>query len=206
MNAVANTFARFCFLQLLGICGSVIISVIDVESIVITGPLFTATGLVVACGWIVSRDVSTLAFGLSTGVVSLSIFLLIFSLEWSPSDAQFPVPLMLLGYEVVVVPVGLLSMYRTLVASRRDKVEHRWQFSLRSLLIVTFVVGICCSATKIAFALGFAAILAAAVGWCVSTIITAGIVWRHASRHCASADVMSPKPFNTDSESTPSSR
>jgi hypothetical protein len=182
MNRRPIIFAILCFLQLLGISGSVIASAIEIESIVVTGPLFTFIGLAAACGWIISRDVSILVFGLSTGVLSLFVFLVIVSLEWSPSDAEFPVPLMLLGYEVMVIPVGLLSMYRMLDVSGRSKFQRKWQFNLRFLFIVTFVLGVGCAAAKLAFDLGSTVSLSIAIGVCMTTVIAAVIVGHHGSR------------------------
>ena len=192
MNRLAIIFALLCLLQLLGISGSVIASVIDVESIVVTGPVFAAVGLAVACGWIASRDASILVFGLSAGIVSLFLLMLIALLKWSPSDAQFPVPLILLGYEVVVVPVGLFSMYKTLVIPHHSNVDGTWQFNLRTLLIVTFVISVCCAATRLAFDLGSAALLAMAIGLFTATLIGIGVVGYRVSCHYSSTNEIRP--------------
>jgi hypothetical protein len=185
-------FALLCLLQLLGISGSVIASAIDVESIVVTGPIFTVLGLAVACGWFVSRHLSTWVFGLSVGIISIFLLILIVSLDWSPSDAQYPVSLVLLGFEIAVVPVGLLSIYRTLVVTHRDNIERKWQFSMRILFIATLIVGICCAATKLALDLGLAAPLAIAIVLCIATIFATGIVVYFVACYYTRANLIRP--------------
>ncbi len=74
MKPSAKVFALLCVVQLLGVCGSVVASTVEIESIVFTGPAFSLLGIVVACDWRVSRKVSTLIFGLSASVVRVFVF------------------------------------------------------------------------------------------------------------------------------------
>lgn len=183
MRPAAIVFASLCFIQLLGVCGSVIAAAIEIETIMVTGPIFSVAGVVVACGWKVSRNPLIVVFGLSAAVVSTFTFFLIFSLSWSPEDAAFPVPLMLLGYEFVIVPIGLFSIYRLLIIPQKNTVERTRQFDLRSLLIVTFVAAVGSAAGKFASDLGSWVLLAIAIGFCAATVIATVVVGIQISRH-----------------------
>ena len=108
-------FAVLCGLQILGVSGAVIAAAIDIESIVVTGPVFSVLGILVALGSLASRSAFNAIFGLSAVAMSLFCLTLIASLSWSPGDAQKPVSTILICYETLLLPVGLLALYRTLV-------------------------------------------------------------------------------------------
>ncbi len=183
MKTSAKIFALLCVVQLLGIGGSVVASTVEIESIVFTGPCLSVLGIVVACGWSASRNVSTLIFGLSTGFVSVFVFILIVSQSWSPSEARVPVPLVLLGYELIFIPIGLFSFYKTIVISHEKKDGRRWQFNLRSIFAITLIVAVSCATAKLANEFGTAVLLAVAIGLCSATIIAVCVVGYFASRH-----------------------
>lgn len=146
-------FAILCGLQILGVSGAVIAAAIDIESIVVTGPVFSVLGVLVAPGSLASRSAFNAIFGLSAVAMSLSCLIWIASLSWSPDDAQKPVTTVLICYETLILPVGLLALYRTLVPRVASVTANArsWQFSIRHLLTTTFVVAVMLAAGKVGF-------------------------------------------------------
>jgi len=192
MKATAVTFASLYVLQLLGVCGSVVAAAIEIESIMASGPIFSILGFVVAFGWFASRSISTVIFGLSAGLISLFLFLLINILDWGPSDAAFPVTLMLLGFETVILPIGLVALHKTLSGSPTKEPSRFRQFNLRSLLLLTTVVAICLAAMKLSSNRGSGVLLTVAVGFCTATVMAIAIVVFHAVRRSSFAGSANP--------------
>ena len=137
--------AALCGFQILAIAGSVVAATYQIESICGTGPAFSVSGLLVAFSAKYTRVRWTALFGLSTVAISLFLFALIASLNWSPGDARRPVPCMLFAYEFLSIPAGLRAMYQTLTLDDRSSaLANSRQFSIKSLLMVTFAVALAC--------------------------------------------------------------
>ena len=141
-------FASLCIAQLLGIAGSAIAATVDIETIVATGPIFSIVGLLTAVGWVVSRSPSSLLFGLSTPVFSVCIFFWIFTNSWSPTQAFIPVSSTILGYELLMVPLGLYALYYTAAPAAKHLSQRPWQFNLRSLFILIFIASLTLGAAR----------------------------------------------------------
>jgi hypothetical protein len=186
-------FAVLGAIQLLGISGSVIAASAEVESIVGTGPVFSVLGLVVCIGWIFSRSLATIVFGLSASVVSLFLFGLIAGLRWSPQEASVPVPLILLAYEAVIVPVGLVSLHRTITGSSRKSSKRRWQFHLWSLLVATTLAGVAAAIVRLALQFGAPVLVTTAIGGGAATVAAVGAVVYHAFKRRPSVQVQLSK-------------
>ena len=160
--------------QMLGISGAVVMAAIDIETIVGTGPLLSLIGLALGItGWARRRSMAILVFGLATGVFSLTIFLLIFILEWSPSEARGPVPRILVGYQVVLVSIGLVALHRLLHLP--DVARPRFQFGLRSMLSATFIAGVSLAAMRLTMPLR-SMILSVAIGLFVATTLSIALL------------------------------
>ncbi len=170
------TYASLCLLQILGICGSVIAAAFEITTILTSGPLFSVVGVAVACAWRVSRSLASVVFGLSAALISLFIFLLINAMSWGPADAKVPVTVILLCYEVVIVPLGIVTLKRLLVSSPTSFSRPRWQFDLQSLLILTAVAAVLFTGIKIAFSYTSAMLSAVAIGVAAATLLAIGIV------------------------------
>ena len=136
----AGIFAFFCIVLLLGISSSAIAAMHDIQSILAYGRTLSVLGLGVALGCMVSRSAASLLFGLSTPALSLGIFFLIFWKSWSPSQAAIPVALIILGYEALVVPLGLYTLYRTLAPAPRTFHPRAGQFNLGSLFMLMLIL------------------------------------------------------------------
>jgi hypothetical protein len=183
-------FPILCGLQILGVSGAVIAAAINIESIVVTGPVFSVLGVLVALGSRASRSVFNAIFGLSAIAMSLSCLIWIAALSWSPGDAQKPVTTALICYETLLLPVGLLALYRTLVprvAAVTADVRF-WQFNIRHLLTTTFVVAVMLAVGKLGFEHGDNVRLGIAVGLSAGSVIGIGfaLYFGITRRHSAS--------------------
>ena len=103
-----------CVIQALGIAIGVVVAAMEIESIIVSGPVLSLLGLAIALNWRRSRSLATLAYGLSPSLLSLLVFALINIMEWGPREATTPVMMLLLAYEILFVPLGLAALYGTL--------------------------------------------------------------------------------------------
>ncbi len=97
-------------------------------------------------------------------------------MSWGPTDAKVPVTVILLCYEVVIVPLGIVTLKRLLVSSPTSFSRPRWQFDLQSLLILTAVAAVLFTGIKIAFSYTSAMLSAVAIGVAAATFLAIGIV------------------------------
>lgn len=127
-NLVRSVYFQICAgFQLLVTQVGLLACFLDVESIVVTGPVLTVTGLFTtllirkrAEFWI-----GTL-YGLSGPAISLFVLALIAVLRWNPGEAQDPVSGIALAYAIVFWPVGLFVTVR---ASSIDARRRRNRYS-----------------------------------------------------------------------------
>jgi len=101
-------------LQLITVCVGVPIAWFNIESILFSGPIVSILGLLTTILAIRARSGNTLLlsiFGLSGPAISVGTFALIAYQEWSPSDAQEPVSMLLIWYVLIVVPMGLVCVF-----------------------------------------------------------------------------------------------
>jgi len=183
-----STFAVLCGLQLLGVSAAVVAATYDIESIVVTGPVFSILGALVALGSFASRSPFNAVLGLSAGAMSLFCLVWIASLSWSPNDAQKPVSTVLICYETLLLPLGLLALYRTLVPLIPSLTTdaRRWQFSIRHLLTITSVLAVMMAAGKLGFEQGDNVRLGIAVGLFAGSVIGIGFAsYFGITRRCA---------------------
>jgi hypothetical protein len=146
--------AGICVLLPLCVSGAVIGAAFDIESIVVTGPILSLSGLAVTLiGWgfrsssmalfgISIPSFSMAIFGISIPSFSMAIFLWITFQAWSPAEAQLPVTTALIGYQLVILPVGWWALRQALSGPMAASGELRLQFSVRSLLIVTLIAAV----------------------------------------------------------------
>jgi hypothetical protein len=163
-------------LHLLGIAGSVVAAAVEIETIVGTGPVFSGVGGVVAeCGRR-CRMRGMFWLGISTLILSLFVFGLINVAEWSPGEAQRPVSVLLLIYECVAIPAGLMALWRLWVAAP-DQPSGPWQFNLRSLMLVMVLVAVALAAVRAANRFSLGVLAAIAIGLCAAALFATGLIW-----------------------------
>jgi hypothetical protein len=171
------TAGTLCVLQILGISVSVLAAIWDIESITWTGPIFSMVGVLVALDSRVSRSASHVLFGLSTAAVSVFCLFWIVSLSWSPRDAAVPVSSALICYELLIMPVGCLALYRTLrpLEPHGATDSRPWQFSIGGLLLATAVLAVALSAGRLVYDYGQGVRVAVAAALLVLSIVGIGI-------------------------------
>lgn len=98
------------WLQLLTVIVGLGVASWKVDSIVGTGPVLSILGILLAIFSYRKSVLTGLLPGLSGPAFSVVVFLIIFFRNWSPHDAQYPVPIMITGYLVVVLLAVLLML------------------------------------------------------------------------------------------------
>jgi hypothetical protein len=175
MKLLTIILGVLCLGQLWGTAVAIAIAATEIESIVVTGPIFTVLGLVVVLLGAIDGRMMPVWFGLSAGLVSLLIFVLINAKGWGPEPAAFPVTLILLGYELAVIPIGLLALYgivsRPLMPSQVPR-----QFNLRSLLGLMLLAGVDLAIVRLAMHQGTTTLAVIAVGLGVAACLASVVV------------------------------
>ncbi len=128
---------------------------IDVESILFSGPALTLSAMatVVLARPLCSRRV--MVYGLSAPLVCALGAFLIAIFNWGPGDAEEPILLLLTLYGIfVAMPAAIVAIpvvfrWQPVPDERRP---FSWQFSLRSLLLVTTAACILIPILRYAFA------------------------------------------------------
>jgi hypothetical protein len=168
-GAQRTTVAALLVVHLLGICGSVLGATIEIESIVGTGPAFSLLGLLVAESGRRCRARGVFWLGMSTLALSLVVLGLINLAEWGPAQARTPVSVILLVYEGLAVPLGLMAMWR-LFAPLPVAGRASWQFDLWAVIRFTCLLAVGLAAGRAASDLGLPPPPAVATGMLVAAL------------------------------------
>jgi hypothetical protein len=132
-----KTFAIWIWIAyVLAANAALVASMIDVESIVATGPMLTAPGIVLAYATRPLRSRGVLTVALSGPLVCAVIALSIAVFELGPGEAQGPVTLMLACYLLIFWPAAIYSLKRIVQWNAAIASPPSWkQFSLKTLLM-----------------------------------------------------------------------
>ncbi len=84
--------------------------------------------------------------------------------------------MILFGYEMLVVPIGLVALYRTLARPVEQDGRRPWQFSLRSLVLLTSLVAVGSAVVKTACENGATVLPIIAVGLAAASTIATVLV------------------------------
>lgn len=150
-SAATAWLLGLCLLQMLVICMGTAAAVYEIESIMPLGAAASVIGLAIAViGGMSHRSFWLLGFAVSAPAFSLGVFLLIFFKSWEPSEAQTPVPPILICYEYAIIPIGLSALRQLW----RHKCERDspigLQFGLPHLLKRTALVAIVFAGLRLA--------------------------------------------------------
>ena len=167
-------------LLLVGTPAAVIAAIIDIEAIVVTGPVMSVVGVAVASVSFQRRAPLGFYYGLSFPTISVVCFCLIYGLGWGPARATVPIG-------ALVTFFGIGSTALAIPAFRESRRNHkppqhgRLQFGIGTLLVAMFAIALPLGLHQTAGPAG------GAIGILISYAITAGACIRrfHASRLAA---------------------
>ena len=95
-----------------GLIGTFLIIFVDVESVVVTGPIEAILGLIILIFAIVYRHFIGILLGVSMIGISLLLFLLVVTLQWSPKDAELPFSFLTSVYLLFSLPMLVYLLMR----------------------------------------------------------------------------------------------
>ena len=87
---------------------------VDVETIVATGPILSIFGIFGTIVCVRKRYYFGALIGASGPVISVAIFFVILLLNWSPTAAQEPIPLIGAVYMAILCVMGLVALRETI--------------------------------------------------------------------------------------------
>jgi len=134
-------------IQMLGIAGSIVASLVEIESIVASGPVFSAVGLAIALLCYRRRRPLGIYFGISAPTISVVCFAIIFGLQWSPEDAAAPISMLLVLFGVPALPLGVAALHEE-GTSATGAHPRKLQYRIKTLLGLTTLVAIVCGLTR----------------------------------------------------------
>lgn len=108
----ANWLPKLIWLQCATAVTALVFASYDIETIVISGPVFGLTGLMAAVTAVRHRDTRVAFLGASAPVFALFVFLLIFYSGWGPSEADQPVQAISAAYSLAALPFGIWCLWR----------------------------------------------------------------------------------------------
>jgi len=162
--------------QFWGTAVAIALAAQEIETIVVTGPIFTVLGLVVVTLGAIEGRPTPVLFGLSAGLISLFVFLLIVEKGWGPGPAAIPVTLILLAYELAIAPIGLLALHGIISRHSRMPLRPSWQSNLRSPLLIMLLVGVDLAIVRLAMHQGATTLAVLAVGIGVAAFLASVLV------------------------------
>jgi len=158
-------------LQLIGIVSSMAAAIVEIETIVGTGPAFSLAGVLISALCYRSNTEVGFYFGLAVPTIAVLCFAAIFGFQWSPADAQVPIGCAICGFGVLAIPLGLFALLEGRSADLAKR-PVRLQFGIAVLLGLMFVVSVPLGLLRTGQQLG------AAIGILVSYGVVAGFVVR----------------------------
>lgn len=127
--------------QLVSMLAAVVAAVIEIETIVVTGPLLSLSGLVMA-GWSFYRGARLgFYFGLTAPTIAVICFAVIYGFSWGPSEAATPIASLLFVFGVGCIPLAFLALRET-DPTPVFRSATPPQFSLAALLVWTLAVSL----------------------------------------------------------------
>lgn len=139
--------------QLLAAIAMLLATLVNIEFILVTGPILAVLGLLLALASASIQSWSVLTFALSAPFVAAFISLLIAAFHLGPTEARTPAIVVLVTYLVLIGPIAFMSFLRLLrwrtVANRANRPVVR--FSLKTLLIAMTATCLVIAAGKLLF-------------------------------------------------------
>jgi hypothetical protein len=132
----------------LGVTLGIVAAQFKIDSIIASGAILSGIGLWIAVLSHRRKRAVCLYYAIATPTVSLFCFAVIFTLQWSPQQAQRPVGVFLVFFGLFNILFSVLALRELLrpkaVAPRRDP----FQFGIATIMGLTLVVAISLSLVK----------------------------------------------------------
>ncbi len=114
---------RLIVLQSFVIVISIAVAAYEIESILFSGPIFSAIGLAIAFCGVYKRDHKATLFGSSAIAFALRIVFLINYYSWGPINGKQPILMLMSAYTACALPMSAWLV----VANRRTRVSRTMQ-------------------------------------------------------------------------------
>ena len=121
----------FIILQMLVAVVGTAAAFVDVETIVITGPILSIFGIFGTIACVRKRYNFGVWIGASGPAICLAIFLIIQLFNWGPTEAQEPVPLIGAVYMAILCVMGLVALRETISLQANAQIQAGERISER---------------------------------------------------------------------------
>jgi hypothetical protein len=125
----------------LGLVASGIAAVVDIETIVFSGPLCSLVGIVIAALCYRKNIHAGFLFGLSVPTLAVLCFTTILGLEWSPGQAQVPIGSVIVLFVLLTIPMSILALLELRHADMSKRTVG-FQYGIAELLGLMFLVAV----------------------------------------------------------------
>lgn len=140
----------------IGVVVATLIAVAEIESIVASGPILSATGLILAILAYRRKRTLTLYYALGAPTVSLFCFAIISGLHWGPGRAHFPIGVFLAMFGVINTLLGTAACHELKLPATKRRRQGPFQFSIAAIMGLTLVVALSLSLIQTLGDLGIA--------------------------------------------------
>lgn len=131
---MGKTLVILVIVQMVAIGLALAAALLEIETIVVSGPLLSASGAIIA-GLAAPRGLwRNLLYGLSVPLISLMSFLLIQVFDWGPHAARIPIGILLSLFALASLPFGVQALRE--VDPRVAHTSRPFQFRILTLLLV----------------------------------------------------------------------
>ena len=127
-----------------------IAAAMEIESILVTGPLLTIIGLLFATVTRRIGSIAVLVYGLSGPLMCALCAGLIAYYSWGPEPSRRPINSIIVAYTALIAPVAIGTFYRIrrFPAQSYARQPYAWRYSLKSMLVVMTAVCVLIAATQ----------------------------------------------------------
>lgn len=187
-------FAPICLFQVICTSVAVVLAAIQINLLLVALMLLLCfVGLAVAIGGsLEARHPLPVFFGLSSVVMPRLATELLWPFPRELGAVDIPGEFLLIGYEIVAVPVGLWAYYVIATTPPGQRARLQWQFGLPALLKAALLAALAFGLSRLMYQSGSSGFLSISVGTLVWTLVMCGVVivrvWR-ANRTRARAEV-----------------
>lgn len=128
--------------QILGVPVALVWAAFNIRSILLSGPVFSATGMAIAIASYWAMRPWGLVLGLAPPTMTVWCFCIIFGLQLSPDEALVPISSLLLVFGFAHMAVSLFAVREMIRTPLRDRPRQPFQFSIATMLGLMLVLSL----------------------------------------------------------------